>query len=146
MGQTLSNQHFDIMKIIILSCLLAMAFAQDAVPIPVAILRQEYTPSEGGSFSHAFEAEDGTSASATGSLGAAGQVNIQGSYTFTLADGTVAVVTYLANELGNTVESDLLPVAPQKIHPDPPHVAELYRIAEQQRSQGIQFDNRGFRI
>merc|ERR1712243_310892 len=135
------------MGIIVLSCLLAVALAQEAaVPVPVAILSQEYTPAEDGSFVHAYEAEDGTSVSATGSVGAAGQVNVQGSYTFTLADGTVAVVTYLANELGNTVESDLLPVAPQKIHPDPPHVAELYRIAEEQRAQGIQFDNRGFRI
>merc|ERR1711915_906504 len=115
MGQTAYSQHTDnTMKIIILSCLVAIALGtSEPIPIPVAILRQEYTPSEGGSFSHGFESEDGTSVSATGSVGAAGQVNIQGSYTFTLADGTIAVVTYLANELGNAVESDLLPVAPQ---------------------------------
>merc|ERR1712180_16543 len=85
MGQTPSEQHNDdTMKIIIFSCLLAVAFAQEARPIPVAILRQEYTPSEGGSFNHVFESEDGTSVSATGSVGNAGQVNIQGSYTFPL--------------------------------------------------------------
>merc|ERR1712212_355247 len=125
-----------IMKTIILSCLLAVAFSQEivqevaqevvqiadaalktsvpvlipAVPIPVAILKQEYTPAEDGSFTQEFEAEDGTSVSASGSVGSAGQVNIQGSYTFTLADGTLAVVTYLANEAGYTAQSDLLPV------------------------------------
>merc|ERR1712168_7879 len=150
-----------IMNTIILSCLLAVAFSQEivqevaqevvqvadaalqtsvpvlipAVPVPVAILKQEYTP-----------AEDGTSVSATGSVGSAGQVNIQGSYTFTLADGTLAVVTYLANEAGYTAQSDLLPVAPEKLHPDPPHVAELLRIAAEQREQGVQFDAQGFRI
>merc|ERR1712142_373710 len=161
-----------IMNTIILSCLLAVAFSQEivqevaqevvqvadaalqtsvpvpipAVPVPVAILKQEYTPAEDGSFTQEFEAEDGTSVSATGSVGSAGQVNIQGSYTFTLADGTLAVVTYLANEAGFTAQSDLLPVAPEKLHPDPPHVAELLRIAAEQREQGIQFDAQGFRI
>merc|ERR1712142_277951 len=161
-----------IMNTIILSCLLAVAFSQEvaqevaqevvevadaalrtsdpifipAVPVPVAILKQEYAPAEDGSFTQEFEAEDGTSVSATGSVGSAGQVNIQGSYTFTLADGTLAVVTYLANEAGYTAQSDLLPVAPEKLHPDPPHVVELLRIAAEQREQGVQFDAQGFRI
>ncbi|CAL4153848.1 unnamed protein product [Meganyctiphanes norvegica] len=134
------------MKIVILSCLLAVVFGQGAFPVPVAILRQEFVPIDDGSFQHAFDAEDGTSVSATGSVGSAGQVNIQGEYTFTLDDGSLAVVRYVANENGYTAESDLLPQVVQKIHPDPPHVAELLRIAEEQRQQGIQFDNQGFRI
>merc|ERR1712142_64730 len=176
MGYNRQPTNETIMKTIILSCLLAVAFSQEivqevaqevaqevvqvadaalqtsvpvpipAVPVPVAILKQEYTPAEDGSFTQEFEAEDGTSVSATGSVGSAGQVNIQGSYTFTLADGTLAVVTYLANEAGYTAQSDLLPVAPEKLHPDPPHVAELLRIAAEQREQGIQFDAQGFRI
>merc|ERR1711970_437001 len=142
MGTHSSRYLITTMKTaIILSCLLAVAFSQEqeviqevvqevvpeviqepvqlAVPVPVAILHQEYTPNnEGGAFNHAFEAED----------------------------GTLAVVTYLANEAGFKAESDLLPVAPEKIHPDPPHVAELLRIAAEQREQGIQFDSQGFRI
>merc|ERR1711970_1040478 len=170
MGTHSSRYLITTMKTaIILSCLLAGALSQEqeivqevvqdvvpeviqepiqlAVPVPVAILHQEYSPNnEGGAFNHAFEAEDGTSVSAAGSVGSAGQVNIEGSYTFTLEDGTLAVVTYLANEAGFKAESALLPVAPAKIHPDPPHVAELLRIAAEQREQGIQFDSQGFRI
>ncbi|CAL4248578.1 unnamed protein product, partial [Meganyctiphanes norvegica] len=137
------NHHIITMKFIILSCLLAVAFCQDvAVPVPVLILSQEHTPSESGAYSHHFESENGISHSATGSVGSAGQLNVEGSYSFTLADGTLAVVTYIANEAGFTAESDILPKAVEKIHPDPPHVVELLRIAQEQREQGVQFDNR----
>lgn len=55
---------------------------------------------------------------------------------FVLADGSVAEVTFIANENGFQPQSDLLPTP----HPLPAHVYELLRIADEQRAQGITFE------
>ena len=53
-----------------------------------------------------------------------------------LADGTFAVINWVADELGFRAESPILPVA----HPLPAHAEEQIRVAEQQRAEGITFE------
>ncbi|CAL4249627.1 unnamed protein product [Meganyctiphanes norvegica] len=130
---------------VILSCLVAIAACQEAVPIPVAILRQE-TTGEGANFNHVFESEDGVVVESSGSVGSAGQVNLAGGYSFTDENGNLLEVRYVADEAGFQATGNHLPQVVEAIHPAPAHVAELLRIAEEQRAQGIQFDNQGFRI
>ncbi|CAL4086906.1 unnamed protein product, partial [Meganyctiphanes norvegica] len=126
------------MNIFVVSSLLACAMAapQQFDQIPVAILSQDNSPNELGNFAHNFEAENGIVVQGQGFAGSAGQTNMEGSYSFPLPDGSFAEVRYVADENGFRVESPLLPVAP----PAPPHVAELLRIAEEQRAQGIVFN------
>ncbi|XP_047478438.1 cuticle protein AM1159-like [Penaeus chinensis] len=82
-----------------------------------------------------FQTSNGISSSNTGTPGSEGQSNMQGSYSFLLPDGTLAEVSFVADENGFQPSSDLLPVAP----PLPDHVHELLRIAEEQRASGVQF-------
>ncbi|XP_042859071.1 cuticle protein AM1199-like [Penaeus japonicus] len=129
--------HIVNMKLIILVCLAAVAAAAPRPQErPVAILRDDRHDDGAGNFNYAFESEDGTSVSAAGAPGAAGQSNIQGSYRFTLPDGTIAEVTYIADENGFQPSSDLLPVP----HPLPAHAIEQIRTAEQQRAAGEVFE------
>lgn len=58
---------------------------------------------------------------------------------YTLDDGSVVEVSFIADENGYRAESPIIPA-------QPPHVAELLRIAEQQRAEGVQFDEQGRRI
>ena len=55
-----------------------------------------------------------------------------------LEDGSFATVNFVADENGFRAESPILPVP----HPNPPHVEELLRIAEQQRAAGITFERK----
>ncbi|CAL4180727.1 unnamed protein product [Meganyctiphanes norvegica] len=126
------------MNIFVVSSLLvcAMAAPQQFNQIPIAILSQNNIAPEFGNFQHNFESENGIQVQGSGFAGSAGQTNMEGSYSFPLPDGSFAEVRYVADENGFRVESPLLPQAP----PAPPHVAELLRIAEQQRAQGIVFN------
>ncbi|XP_042888870.1 cuticle protein AMP1A-like [Penaeus japonicus] len=129
--------YLDNMKIIILACLAAVAVAtpqfDDRV---VALLRDDRVANEDGTFSYALEADNGINTAVAGVVGSAGQINQEGSYTYTLADGTQAVVTFVANENGFQPQSSILPTP----HPLPAHVYELLEIAERQRAEGIVFN------
>ncbi len=46
------------------------------------------------------------------------------SNSYLLEDGTVAKVTFVANEFGFQPQSDLLPVAPLALHPMPQHAID----------------------
>ncbi|XP_047478455.1 cuticle protein AM1199-like [Penaeus chinensis] len=101
----------------------------------VAILRDDRQDSGDGNFNYNFEAENGISVSGSGAPGSEGQSNMQGSYRFTLPDGTIAEVRYVADEFGFRAESPLIPTP----HPLPAHAVEQIRVAEEQRRRGITF-------
>ncbi|XP_063598677.1 cuticle protein AM1199-like, partial [Penaeus indicus] len=101
----------------------------------VTILRDDRQDLGDGAFSYVFEAANGIGESRVGYPGSKGQVNMQGSYRFSLDDGTFAEVRFVADEFGFRAESPLLPTP----HPIPAHAVEQIRVAEEQRRRGIQF-------
>ncbi|XP_066942138.1 cuticle protein AM1159-like [Macrobrachium rosenbergii] len=121
--------------ILLVSAFCAAALAAPQIPNQVvAITRDDRTHNGDGSFSYAFEAENGIAAQAAGVRGAVGQANIQGVYSYPLPDGSgVIEVRYVADENGFRAESPFLPQ-------NPPHVAQLLKIAEDQRAAGITFE------
>merc|ERR1712168_773851 len=122
-----------IMKLIIVSCLVAVALAAPQGFDQVQILRSNISPNEQGNFQHEFEADNGINVVGSGFAGSAGQSNMEGSYSYTSPEGTLVQVSYRCDENGCVYESPLIPQAP-------PHVAELLRIADEQRAQGITFN------
>ncbi|XP_045101411.1 cuticle protein AM1199-like [Portunus trituberculatus] len=134
------------MKFVLLACLVVAVAAapqlqQDLQPVvvedrPVAIVYEEHTDSGDGNFKYAFEADNGIAVDVTGTRGVEGQSNMEGTYRFTLPDGTVAEVRFFADENGYRAESPLIPTP----HPLPAHAIEQIRIAEEQREQGITFE------
>merc|ERR1712055_893379 len=145
MGRPSRVLKHNTMNFIILSCLVAIAASQLAQPIPIAILRQEIT-GEGANFNRLFEAENGILVEESASAGSAGQASFAGGYSYVDENGGTVSIRYVADENGFQPQGDHLPQQVQAIHPIPEHVFELLRIAEEQRAQGIQFDNQGFRI
>lgn len=65
---------------VVLVCLVAVAAAAPQELRPVEILRDERTQGTDGSFSYTYEAENGIAMDVSGTPGAEGQSNIQGSY------------------------------------------------------------------
>ncbi|XP_053631873.1 cuticle protein AM1159 [Cherax quadricarinatus] len=126
------------MKLVLVICLVALATAtpQKHPESTAQIVVDERSDSGDGNFHYRFETSNGISAQKTGTPGSEGQSNMDGGFRFTLPDGTIAEVRYVANELGYQPESSLLP----KPHPLPDHVHELLRIAEEQRRKGITFE------
>ncbi|CAL4098453.1 unnamed protein product [Meganyctiphanes norvegica] len=106
----------------------------------VNILRQDSQGEGTPNFSYGFESDDGISVNSRGFQGSAGQANMEGSYSFTLPDGTIAEVRWVADEQGFRAESPLLPVAPVNPHPMPAHALEQIRFAEEQRARGLVWD------
>ncbi|XP_050720487.1 cuticle protein AM1159-like [Eriocheir sinensis] len=129
------------MKFIILACLAAVAVAapQLADQPPIRIVNDERVDNGDGTFSYRFETENGIATNVDGQIGSVGQSNMAGSYRYTLDDGSVVEVTFVADENGYRAESPVIPAQPA-------HVAELLRIAEEQRASGIQFDEQGRRL
>ncbi|XP_063598380.1 cuticle protein AM1199-like [Penaeus indicus] len=99
----------------------------------VAILRDDRQDDGDGNFNYAFEADNGINVAVIGTPGAAGQSNMEGSFSFVLPDGTIAEVRFIANENGFQPQSDLLPTP----HPLPAHALEQIRFAEEQRALGV---------
>lgn len=54
-------------------------------------------------------------------------------------EGTRVEISFVADEGGFQPQGEGVPEAP-------PHVAEQLKIAAEQKAQGIEFDERGFRI
>merc|ERR1712198_355351 len=126
------------MKFVVLACLAAVAVAAPQLQEEreVLVLRDERVDNGDGTFSYAVEADNGINTAVAGSVGSEGQSNMEGSYTVLLADGTQAVIRFIANELGYQPQSDILPTP----HPIPAHVYKLLEIAERQRAEGIVFN------
>merc|ERR1711955_18989 len=134
MGQWIKVDHSTSnMKAFVISCLIAAVAC--APQQPVAILQQE-SSADGAVFTYNYAADNGIAAQASGSPGVAGQANIQGQYSYTSPEGDVIQIVYQCDESGCRYDSPILPVAP----PAPAHVAELLRIAEEQRAAGITFE------
>ncbi|XP_042241690.1 cuticle protein AM1199-like [Homarus americanus] len=144
------------MKLIIIACLAAVAIASPQfgsgsfrnrpAPLPrqdyrqIAILSDNRVDQGDGNFRYEFESEDGTSVSAVGRPGAAGQSNIEGSYRFRLDDGSIAEVRYIADENGFRAESPLIPTP----HPLPAHAIEQIRFAQANPSRELPNERRRF--
>ncbi|XP_076038741.1 cuticle protein AMP1A-like [Oratosquilla oratoria] len=125
------------MKIVLLLCLSAVALArpqEDAV----AVVDERQGPADNGAYSYNIQIDNGIAHNEAGNPGEAGQINAEGSYTFTDDDGNTFTITYVADERGFQPQGDHLPVAP----PAPDHVADLLRIADEQRAAGITFDQK----
>merc|ERR1712168_616312 len=99
--------------IVVLLCLAAVAAAAPQFDERVAtVLRDERQDNGDGNFAYNFETDNGISAQSVGTPGSEGQSNMQGSYRFTLPDGTIAEVRWVADEFGFRAESPLTPTPP----------------------------------
>ncbi|XP_076056244.1 cuticle protein AM1274-like isoform X2 [Oratosquilla oratoria] len=107
----------------------------------VEILRAESAgPEPDGSYAFRFEDSAGSRREEVAQATGPNTFAVEGSYSYTNEDGSVVEVRYRADENGYQPESPYLPVAP----PMPAHALEQIRIAEEQKRQGIVFDERGF--
>ncbi|XP_045621215.2 cuticle protein AM1199 [Procambarus clarkii] len=133
------------MQLVILACLAAAAVAapqyREDDPRHIAVLRDERQDSGDGNFNYNFETENGIATNIVGRPGSAGQ-NIQGTFRYPLDDGTIAEFRFTADENGYLVQSPIIPTP----HPLPAHAVEQIAIAEDQRRQGIKFNEQGHRI
>ncbi|KAK4304201.1 hypothetical protein Pmani_023835 [Petrolisthes manimaculis] len=132
------------MKLVLIACLAAVAVAAPQQFLNpefrnIAVLRDERINNNDGNFNYNFETENGISTSVQGTPGSFGQSNMRGSFSFPLPDGTIAQVTFIADENGYRAESPIIPAMPA-------HAIEQIRIAEQQRASGISFDELGRRL
>ncbi|TGZ52422.1 Endocuticle structural glycoprotein SgAbd-1 [Temnothorax longispinosus] len=110
------------MKFLIVTlALVAVALAQHPQQLqqqPVAILKYAQDSSPEGSYSYAYETENGIAASEQGSpqpVGPKGDpaVVAQGQYQYTAPDGTPIALQYTADENGFHPQGSHLPIAPQ---------------------------------
>merc|ERR1712071_480007 len=132
MGHSVSDRQpttSSKMKLIIFAALLAVAVAAPAeldAPV-VAIVSSRSEMSEDGSYSFAFESEDGVKVEESGSQKQIGETPEEsgtfskGSYSFTAPDGVVLTVNWVADENGFQATGDHLPTPP----PMPEHVVKL---------------------
>nr|CAD7398850.1 unnamed protein product [Timema poppensis] len=115
--------HSTMMKIVILSCLLAAALAAPPPLLkldpkePIPILAQSNILNEDGTFQNSYESADGTKAESSGTLKDLGDKEgpssiIQGSYSFITPDGQLFELRYIADENGFQPQASFLPVAP----------------------------------
>ncbi|XP_076055239.1 cuticle protein AMP2-like [Oratosquilla oratoria] len=114
------------MKFVNFAAFMAIAIA-DTVPIHIPIVARTRQKPVGGAFASDFE---------SGNEIRFIQKAVSGGAGYRDENGNVIEVQYVANEFGFQPQGAHLPVAP----PASPHVAELLRIAEEQRAAGITFE------
>ncbi|XP_068249889.1 cuticle protein AMP4-like [Palaemon carinicauda] len=138
------------MKTAIILTVLALALAAPvpekltggAAPLPIAIVRQvQVNPDALGAHSSDFESANGIVFQFSGSEGVLGGANMIGSYSYPQEDGTLASVSFVADENGFQPQSSLLPVAPAFPHPIPQFVLDQIEFArlqkERQEREGV---------
>ncbi|XP_068249888.1 cuticle protein AMP4-like [Palaemon carinicauda] len=138
------------MNIAIILTVLALAsaapapekLAGGAAPLPIAIVRQvQVNPDALGAHSSDFESANGIVFQFSGSEGVLGGANMIGSYSYPQEDGTLASVSFVADENGFQPQSSLLPVAPAFPHPIPQFVLDQIEFArlqkERQEREGV---------
>ncbi|XP_076056239.1 cuticle protein AM1274-like [Oratosquilla oratoria] len=109
----------------------------------VEILKAESSgPGPDGSYAFSYEDSAGGSRKEVSQATGPNSFAVQGAYTYVNDEGSIMEVRYVADESGFHVES---PSVPQP-HPTPLHAIEQLQIAEEQKRQGLVFDNRGFLI
>ncbi|XP_068249886.1 cuticle protein AMP4-like isoform X2 [Palaemon carinicauda] len=113
-----------------------------AALLPIAIVRQvQVNPDALGAHSSDFESANGIVFQFSGSEGVLGGANMIGSYSYPQADGTLAEVSFVADENGFQPQSSLLPVAPAFPHPIPQFVLDQIEFArlqkERQEREGV---------
>ncbi|XP_063869889.1 uncharacterized protein LOC135105573 [Scylla paramamosain] len=132
----------NIMKTVLLLCLAALATSAPQSPQlqgfqeverPTAILEEHHEVRGDGNFNYGYQSENGIVVEVSGEPGEQGQNRVKGMYRFPLPNGTIAEVTYTADEGGFKANSPLLPPVPQ-------HAKEQIIIAKQQEAQGIVFE------
>ncbi|CAL4158188.1 unnamed protein product, partial [Meganyctiphanes norvegica] len=130
----------DIMKLIIVSCMLAVAVAAPQgydAPRPradddsrefIPIVRDNRDQPKDGVYNFETETGDGITRSEHGSRitdgSAEGAVAQAGSYSFTLPNGELFDLSFVADDGGFQPQSSHLPVAPAFPHPIPQHALE----------------------
>ncbi|XP_014278639.1 endocuticle structural glycoprotein SgAbd-2 [Halyomorpha halys] len=101
------------------------------VPRPVAIVRQSADVNFDGTFNYDFEAENGISSYASGSMKPlspeVSAQTIQGAYAYTAPDGTPISASYYADETGFHIIGDHIPTP----HPIPEAIARSLEILPQ---------------
>ncbi|XP_068249104.1 cuticle protein AMP4-like isoform X1 [Palaemon carinicauda] len=116
-----------------------LADAGGAAPLPIAIVRQvQVNPDALGAHSSDFESANGIIFQFSGSEGVLGGANMIGSYSYPQEDGTLASVSFVADENGFQPQSSLLPVAPAFPHPIPQFVLdqiEFARLEDERRAR-----------
>ncbi|KAK8376808.1 hypothetical protein O3P69_010021 [Scylla paramamosain] len=102
-------------------------------PVIPILVDERDGPHADGTYSFNFETGNGISRQEQGyPQGPEGAVVSQGGWSFTFPDGTPAVFSFVADENGYRVESDLLPTP----HPLPAHALAQIEFARQQEAQG----------
>ncbi|XP_076056250.1 cuticle protein AM1274-like [Oratosquilla oratoria] len=107
----------------------------------IEIVRSESTgPEEDGSYYFSYEGSDGTRREQSGRPTGPNLHQVQGTYSYTDPEGNRVEVSFVADENGYVAQSPFLPVAP----PLPVHALEQIRFAEEQKRQGVVYDEQGF--
>ncbi|XP_053631864.1 cuticle protein AMP1B [Cherax quadricarinatus] len=122
------------MKLIVIACLVVLAAARPDKDAETTL--DERDDSGDGNFNYKFETSNGIYEERSGVPGAEGQSNIEGVYRFTLSDGTVGEVRFIADETGYHPVSNLNPTP----HPLPEHAIQQIAFAEEQRAKGVVFE------
>nr|XP_027216060.1 pupal cuticle protein 36a-like [Penaeus vannamei] len=105
------------------------AFGGSSGPVVPIISDNREGPDEFGNYNFNFETGDGITRQEEGApQGPTGAVASQGAWAFTFPDGTPAQFSFVADENGYRVESDLLPTPP----PLPPHAIAQIEKARQE--------------
>ncbi|XP_042241709.1 cuticle protein AM1239-like [Homarus americanus] len=88
------------MKLVLLACLVALATAAPRPDKDAVILADQRQIGPDGSFIFNYETSNGIAEDRAGNPGVEGQINMQGTYSFTHPDGTVTVVNFVSDENG----------------------------------------------
>ncbi|XP_042241696.1 cuticle protein AM1239-like [Homarus americanus] len=91
------------MKLVLLTCLVALAAAAPHPDRDAVIVADERQDDGDGNFYYRYETSNAIEEERQGTPGVEGQSNMQGSYSFTHPDGTVTVVNFIADENGYRV-------------------------------------------
>ncbi|XP_071551993.1 cuticle protein AM1274-like [Panulirus ornatus] len=130
------------MKLVILACLAVVALAAPQEPRPIEIIHDSRRDDGDGNFAYEFETENGIYKNIVGRPAENGGQHIEGSFRFTLDDGTLAEYTFVAGENGYQPESNLIPTP----HPLPDHVVHTLGLIEKLVQEGATWNDQGERL